>query len=184
MGDMSVYGYDLAMPVVDHMHERSHQHQPFFQVLTRKPIDPNLYPNYPDVDIRDAVTEYLVDIELPGIKNPDMIKCRWVGLKSLVVSGNTERPSWESGSKNEETETKTGTRDAKGEWKPPGPADPYMLVGERRIGPWKRHITFPFDVEMGKLDAKLEAGLLKLRIPKKGHSLPAGEGRVSITAEN
>ena len=41
-----------------------------------------------------------------------------------------------------------------------------MLFGERRIGPVQRTFTFPVDVESDELKARLDAGLLKLRVQK------------------
>ena len=68
----------------------------------------------------------------------------------------------------EEEENKTGTRDAHGNWKGPQLHEPELLAGERRIGPFRRHFTFPEEVDMEKLVAKLDAGLLNIRVPKKG----------------
>ena len=73
----------------------------------------------------------------------------------------------------------TGTRDAHGDWKEPQPHEPELLVGERRVGPFRRHITFPEEVNMDKLIAKLEAGVLHIRVPKKGLSAPK-PGRVDV----
>jgi HSP20 family molecular chaperone IbpA len=187
--DMALYGYDPLIPLVDHPHERSHQHQTFWNSLLRKQPDANLYPNYPDVDVREASTKYLVEVEVPGIKDASEITCEWTQMKSLVVTGCINRPPSESQSPSPEAASRTeaegdrnelGTRESKGEDKPSKHDEPFLLVGERKIGPFRRHFYFPVDVERENLTAKLEAGLLKIRVPKKKHAAPKGDGKISV----
>lgn len=171
-------GYDFPPPLVDHMHPRTHQHQNFFQYLTHQKPRPEDYPNQPDVDIRDAFTEYIVDIEVPGIKNPRDISVTWTTSRNLVISGNAVGP--ESGdSRTEKAENMTGTIGTQGDGKNPQPHEPVLLVRERRLGPFRRYIAFPEEVDMEKLTAKLEAGLLQIRVPKKGSSA-AKTGTVKV----
>lgn len=177
MGDMDLYGFGSPYPLVDHPHERTHQHQTIWRYLSHKGPDPKNYPNYPDVDIRDATGEYLVEIEVPGIKDSSEITCEWISLRRLVVSGSVGRPGSVPAV---EQEGETGTRDAHGDFKPPKPHEPYLLVGERRIGPFRRNFYFPADVEMEKMSAKLEAGLLRLRIPKREEYVPQEGGKINI----
>ena len=182
MADMSLYTDYSTYPVVDHMHQRLHQHQPLVR-FNRKPVDPSTYPNHPDVDIRDAGHEYLIEIEVPGIKDPDKISCQWTGSKSIVVSGTTERPAW---SVQPETRN-TGdvpTRDAQSKGSSSQPTKPFLLIGERRIGPWQRHISFPFDVKPEGLHANLEAGLLKLRVPQKSQDASTRQQKIKIMVEH
>jgi HSP20 family molecular chaperone IbpA len=172
----------LSMPIVDHPHERTHQHRNLLSYLAHQKPQPEAHPNYPDVDVRDAFTEYLIDIEVPGIKAASEISVQWTTSRSLVVSGSCERPG--SKDKKEQpqqprTYSVTGSRDEHGDWKAPDDAsEPYLLIGERRIGPFRRHVNFLVDVETEKLSAKLEAGLLSLRVPKMGHAVP--KGKISI----
>lgn len=55
---------------------------------------------------------------------------------------------------------------------------PYLLSGERRIGTFRREFHFPVDVDMEHLEAKSEAGLLRVKVPKKIHSFPKGSGKI------
>jgi len=153
------YGYDFPPQIADHLHQRNHQHQTFLQYLTNQKPRPEDYPNQPDVDIRDAFTEYIVDIEVPGIKNPHDIKVSWTSSRSLLVSGNVVRP---------EIGHPAAGKDAHEEGKEHHVHEPELLVRERRLGPFRRHFTFPDEVDMEKLVAKLDAGLLTIRVPKKG----------------
>lgn len=189
ISDMALYGYDALIPLVDHPHERSHQHQTFWNSLLRKQPDANLYPNYPDVDVRETSNEYLVEVEVPGIKDAGEIICEWTQMKSLVVSGCINRPPCDSQPRSPETASRKeaegdgdelGTRDSKVEHRPPKQDGAFLLVGERKIGPFRRHFYFPLDVEREKLTAKLEAGLLKIRLPKKKYAAPKGDGKISV----
>ena len=56
----------------------------------------------------------------------------------------------------------------------------YVVLGERRIGSFRRLFTFPVEVEHESMTAKLEAGLLKIRVMKKLHHVPKGSGRIDI----
>jgi len=44
---------------------------------------------------------------------------------------------------------------------------PSVLLGERKLGPWRRTFTLPEDVEMKELKARLEGGLLRIDLPKR-----------------
>ena len=89
------YGGDWApLPFVDRPHERTHQHRTFLQYMARQISPPEQNPNRPDVDIRDSAKEYLVEIEVPGVKNTSEITVRWTSTYGLVVHGTVERPGW------------------------------------------------------------------------------------------
>lgn len=172
------YAYDFPPPIVDHMHQRPHQHRNLFQYLTHQKPRPEDYPNQPDVDIRDAFTEYIIHVEVPGIKDSNSINVTWTTSRSLVISGSVKAP--ESGPiRTDKPDDPTGTRDAHGTWNEPPSHEPELLIGERRLGPFRRHISFPEEVNMEKLTAKLEAGLLTIRVPKKGVSA-AKSGKVDV----
>ena len=68
----------------------------------------------------------------------------------------------------------SGTRGKDVKWETKNPSIhhlPMLLVGERRIGPFRRQLFFPDEVDKEGLVAKLEAGLLKLKVPKHGHKI-------------
>lgn len=164
-------------PMVDHPHERAHQHQSFLRCLAGKQPDPKSIANTPDVDIRDAIAHYLLEIEVPGVRYSANIRCQWTSSKTLIVSGEIERPAY--GQQKKTTSTAGGERNI------PATDDdeeepPYVLVGERRIGSFKRLFTFPVDVDTEKLTAKLDAGLLCITVPKKEHHTPTGNGKVKV----
>jgi len=44
---------------------------------------------------------------------------------------------------------------------------PTLLLGERKIGSWRRTFTLPEDVMMKELKTRLEGGLLRITLPKR-----------------
>jgi HSP20 family molecular chaperone IbpA len=150
------YYYDIPPPLVDHLHERPHQHQNLIQYLAHRPPRPEDHPNQPDVDFRDATKEYLIEIEVPGTKKPSEITVSWTGSRSLLLTGNTLRPDYGSPENTQIEDVQLQPHAGKA----------HLLVGERRVGPFRRYVNFPTDVE--NVSVTLEAGLLKIRAPKKG----------------
>jgi HSP20 family molecular chaperone IbpA len=141
------------VPLVDHPHQRHHS-------MTwglpghghRKP-----QPFYPDIDLHDYGTGYAMDVELPGITNASTIKVEWSSTRDIHVSGSTDRPTTPKAA----TGDKGTSDDAEG--------TPTLLVGERRIGPFHRHFHLPVEVDVKNLKAKLENGLLSIRVEKMKH---------------
>ena len=185
------YGGDfLPLPFVDRQHERPHQHRTFLQYVARRIPPPEENPNRPDVDIRDSTTEYLVDIEVPGVKDTSEVTVKWTSTSSLVVLGTVERPIWGK-LKQEMKEQKPAAPivataekdvDRTSHASESYPQDESLVVGERRLGPFRRHVNFPIEVESGGVTAKLEAGLLSLRVPKAKHLMPKHNVNIEIMA--
>lgn len=183
------YGGDLIpVPLVDHPHQRFHQHHTLLDSLLGRKSHPEAHPNYPDIDMRSTAQEYLIEVEVPGIKDASELSVEWTSSRSLVVCGISERPQWEQNALKDENRlpsgpvtSKTGTRDEHGEWKAPeGGSEQLLLIGERRIGPFRRHFSFPVDVDAETLSAKLESGLLRLRVPKMERHVPKGNIVVKV----
>jgi HSP20 family molecular chaperone IbpA len=170
------YGGDFVpMPIVDHPHERTHQHRTFFQYLARQNPAPEQNPNRPDVDIRDVVTGYLVEIEVPGVKSTREIAVEWISNNILVVIGSVERTA-----RNESLKGRDSLGDSKAsEGQTYGEG---LIIGERRIGPFRRYINFPVEIDADKVTAKLEAGLLILRAPKAEHHVPKHKLNIEVVA--
>ena len=188
--------YEPPHDLVDHTRERLHQHNSFLGVLSRKKPDQKIYPNHPDVDLSDALTHYLIELEVPGVKDVKAIDLTWRGRRCLVISGSTFRSWKQESTATPERISKNGVlsppphpmaavdtngskaQDITGEGRADMP--PYLVVGERRIGSFRREFHFPDDVEMEKIDAQLEAGLLRVVMPKKVHSDAMGSGQVKV----
>jgi HSP20 family molecular chaperone IbpA len=177
--------YEPPLQLADHPRERFHQHNTFLGAIARKDPDQKAYPNRPDVDISDATGYYLVELEVPGIKSADSITVNWTSWRSLVVAGSSFR-SWELDISADPGKISNGDRAGKSPDKNDLDANslkgcevkandvndqlpPFLVTGERRIGSFRREFHFPMDASVEKVEAKLEAGLLRIRIPKKCH---------------
>ncbi|KAK5130945.1 hypothetical protein LTR08_001548 [Meristemomyces frigidus] len=191
---MAVFAYDIPLqPYADHQHDRRHQHQSFMGALAHRQPDPQLSPNHPDVDLSDAIGYYLVEVEVPGIKDTKDITCQWTSWRSLVISGTTTR-SWQSqATKTNSSAAKSGSplakvmsTDSDGSKSEQAVDEsddelpPYLYIAERRIGSFRRQFNFPVDVDMERLTAVLDAGLLCIKLPKKHHDAPKGSGKIKI----
>ena len=182
------YGGDfLPLPFVDRPHERTHQHRTFLQYMARQIPPPEENPNRPDVDIRDSLNEYLVEIEVPGVKSTSEITVKWTSTSSLVVLGKVGRPGWGrlKGIKKQQPAAQVvadGGKDLDqiSHASESYPQDESLVVGERRLGPFRRYVNFPIEIEAEGVTAKLEAGLLTLKVPKAKHLMPKHNVNVEI----
>jgi HSP20 family molecular chaperone IbpA len=144
--------------------------------IARRPsATPASHPNHPDVDVRDTGTDYVMELEVPGLKDVQDIQCRWASSRTLTVSGTIRRPPVSEDDKT--ADNPSAPPDTHGVHSD-GP--PYLLIGERKTGPFRRIFTFPAEVEMEQLNAWLEAGLLSLKVPKKGAAPLKDDGLVKI----
>jgi len=190
----------MPMPFVDYQHDRTHQHQTLLQHLAHQKLPPSSdqNPNRPDVDIRDALTEYVVEIEVPGVKNTRDFSVKWTSNSSLVIVGVVESPTTtgnnktQQGGKTQEPSPPplhpVGGREINGEWEESEKnhqgksSSSSLVVGERRLGNFRRYINFPVEIDAEAVTAKLEAGLLVLRVPKAQHHMPKHNVSVEIVA--
>jgi HSP20 family molecular chaperone IbpA len=145
----------------------------------RKP-NPELYPNHPDADILDCVSHYIIEVEVPGIKDVSKLKIQWLDNTTLIVKGETEQAKQpaptENEDKKEDNKNHAKEQSRACEW-------PYLVIGERRLGPFERRFTFPVQtVEQDNVKAKLEAGLLTLKVPKHHLHLSKRNKTVEIEA--
>jgi len=175
---------DFGPPFLDHLHERPQPHPSLLQYLThRKPRSQQVI-YQPDIDIRDAGSEFVIEVEVPGVSDKNAVKIEWSSSRTLTINGQNDRPPAVNKPSEPEksAELSTGTRGPSGEWIPP-PAEeasaPTLVVAERRIGLFRRQFNFPVDVDMEHMTAKLDSGLLMLHVPKKpAHD--GSSGRVTI----
>lgn len=144
----------------------------------------------------------MIDIEVPGVKDVADLHVQWNNAHQLIVYGETFRPGQpkeseaEAEAKKAEEPTPSVGNDVQsgGEVKAAGELDakasrhaPYeshldqwLLVGERRIGFFRRVFTMPLECDTEKIQATLEAGLLSLKIPKVHHLRRKPEHKVQI----
>jgi len=101
------------------------------------------------LDVAESEDDYIVKASLPGI-NPDDLDITFSG-KTLTIKGEYK-----------EEETEEGTQ--------------YHLR-ERRFGSFARSISLPTTIESDAIEARYEAGVLTLRLPKTEEVKPK---RISV----
>jgi HSP20 family molecular chaperone IbpA len=57
---------------------------------------------------------------------------------------------------------------------------PFLVIGERRIGSFRREFHFQMDIVVEKVEAKLEAGLFRARVRRKSHMDLKGVIKVGV----
>ncbi len=98
----------------------------------------------PAVDMRETDSEYLLDVDLPGLQNDD--------IDITVV---------------EDTLTLQGTRKAEQQNNEGG-----VHRRERSFGSFRRSFRFPGGVDAEKITARFEHGVLHVRVPKPAEAKP------------
>ncbi len=93
---------------------------------------------FPAVNIWEDGESLYLEAELPGVAQSD--------LEILVSAGDQLT--------------------IKGERKDLKPESGVWHRQERAVGSFARTLTLPFDVDQGKVDARLENGILRLQLPK------------------
>lgn len=176
---------------VDHPYEQQSKPMRFLRGFSRKRSKQKTIPTRPTTDIRDAGSHYMMEVEAPGVKDESSITLYWTTPRSLVVAGNTFRPeSFDNGlpltiaaggcdipnthvglddkeikalqsSKRKQLDTTKAMQRSEDpqSW-------PHLLVSERMINFFRREYYFPVDIDMGNVKASLEAGLLRINLPK------------------
>ncbi len=107
---------------------------------------------FPPINVRETDADYLVECELPGLKMEDL---------EVTVTGDQL--------------TVAGTRPET----TPG-EDATLHRRERDAGAFSRAITLPGAVEPDRCEARLQHGVLSLRIPKSDAAKPK---RIEVRAE-
>lgn len=103
------------------------------------PIDRRMGNQLPAIDVHETDSQYLVDVNLPGIKKEDIHVSMENGI--LTVQGET---------KTEEKEEKGGK----------------LIRHERHVGSYMRQFSVGSEVDPDTIDAKFENGVLSLQLTK------------------
>ncbi|MCJ1314067.1 hypothetical protein MMC25_007747 [Agyrium rufum] len=186
------YQPDFPPPLIDNLHQRQHQHRSLLQYWLNVHPAPELHPNQPDVDIRESTKAYYIDVEVPSFRNISEFELVWTGKHSLLLQGTVNRPpivlpleksssaqpGVEASTKPEAKkpqDTKTTDKDhaSTGKAAPAAAAEEdapspriTLIVGERRIGAFRRHFHFPDEIDKDSVNVHLEAGVLTVWVQK------------------
>ncbi|KAK5203156.1 hypothetical protein LTR96_011003 [Exophiala xenobiotica] len=143
-------------------------------------INPGPHMLSPRIDTLESKKAFYIDVELPGLESEDKMKLRWIGSNTLLleaVVGRQRTPEDEvaredNSSQPTEEEAAMGTQAAEVDnkdqietWEKKEPAV-YLTLNERPLGLYARAFNFPVDVHHEKTTAKLNAGLLRITVPK------------------
>jgi HSP20 family molecular chaperone IbpA len=159
----SQYPLDYDLPIVDHIHALRHGiHWP---LISSHKLGAETF--HPDVDIRDYDTGYAIDVELPGLSDKRSIKVEWTSKHDITMSGSLTRPDVPTSTKHPDN----NGHDTLSAGNPKGDIEkneltPTLLVSERKTGHFCRKFHLPMEVDAANLRAKLENGLLKIRVEK------------------
>ncbi|KIW20008.1 hypothetical protein PV08_00583 [Exophiala spinifera] len=139
----------------------------------------------PRTDVRETPKSFYVEVELPGIKDKTELHLRWTSTRTLLVTSKITRPEIPESemvydpdtegileptpTEEEREERPVEGGEAKKEEETPAKLEPHLTVHERLIGDYMRAFNFPVDVDRDETHAKLDAGLLKVIVPKLTH---------------
>jgi HSP20 family protein len=133
----------------------------------------------PNFDIHETEHEYILEGEFPGISDKKNISIEFTDDNTILVHGKMERSTqgWKDASQGnvkqatieaaEEQKAIEGTDSTqKTEKKEKEKKKPKYWVSERSVGEFSRSFRFPGDVDVDRVKASLEHGILKVVVPK------------------
>lgn len=143
--------------------------------------DRDLDVHQPKADVRETLKNFYVEIELPGIRDKSELHLRWTSMRTLLVTSNTTRPEIPEAEladvpvvkpaapQEPELDHQLEPRKSTSTNGSNPKKEPHLTVHERLIGDVLRAFNFPVDVDRDSTTAKLDAGLLRVIIPKVEH---------------
>lgn len=122
--------------------------QPDFLSFT-KPKDRPQAPFTPAFDFLETTHEYILEGEFPGLHDKKQTVIEFTDAQTISIRGKIER--------REESERIVK---GKGEW------GDKAWVTERKVGEFRREVTFPGSIDVEAARATLEYGVLRIVVPK------------------
>ena len=115
---------------------------------------------------------YVLEIELPGITDPEQLIIEWMTSRTLLVEGLTQRPDLPTATppENPKSPPNGSSREASIPLAPTAGSstkEAKILLSERRVGKFQSHFTFPVHVDPHMMETKLEGGLHQITINKQ-----------------
>jgi HSP20 family molecular chaperone IbpA len=144
----------------------------------------------PRFNVAETETNYVLEGELPGVRDKESINVVWLQNQVLVVHGTIDSAGATTAARpaqSDEVKDANIKEPAPLNGKPPAESTgsrsrttfPRQLLQERHIGPFERSFTFPGEVGMDDMKASLTDGLLRIVVPKKIRSA-SSEKRVPV----
>jgi HSP20 family molecular chaperone IbpA len=121
----------------------------------------------PLVDIRETPDQFVLDVELPGLKISKDLKISWSSSRVIVVHGDNQRhaiPGVDEGSS--EAAGEKASSDANGANQTNQEDAVHYVERERHIGKFRRVFEFATDVDHETMKTILRYGLLTIVVDK------------------
>ncbi|KAL7274793.1 hypothetical protein RUND412_002292 [Rhizina undulata] len=143
----------------------------------------------PNFDVHETPHAYILEGELPGIEDKSKIDMEFTDSQTLLVRGKIEKSYDQTfGGDQPEQKQAEGAAETKKESQEitnigspetavlkaeSGAPGTKFWVSERTIGEFQRSFQFPSSIDIDKVQASLDHGILKVVVPKKEQ----GKGR-------
>ncbi|KAH8651286.1 hypothetical protein BX600DRAFT_441721 [Xylariales sp. PMI_506] len=114
----------------------------------------------PHTDIRETAEKYYIDVELAGLVAKEDYSLKWTNSRTLLVQAQIKRPQLPEEVAAASLPERTPGFDVE-------PRKFHFLARERGIGTFARAFYFNVDVDHDRIEAQLQAGLLRLVLLKK-----------------
>jgi len=146
----------------------------------------------PKFDVKEAKDNYVLEGELPGIDQKDIV-IEFADEQTITVKGRTERVRQEgteptatevdANGKNESGQASSSTEVTTTGPKDVAKHDPQHTywVSERSVGEFARSFSFPNPVDHDKVKASMKNGILSIVVPKMQKAKT--QKRVHISSE-
>ncbi|ETI21816.1 hypothetical protein G647_05885 [Cladophialophora carrionii CBS 160.54] len=147
----------------------------------------------PKFDVKEAKDSYILEGELPGINQKDVV-IEFADEQTITVKGRTEHTREEGSKPTPATEVDTNGKDENAQAssstevtttgsKDVGKHNPQHTywVSERSVGEFARSFSFPNPVDQDNVKASMKNGILSIVVPKLQKA--KSQRRIQISAE-
>ncbi|KAA8899485.1 putative heat shock protein Hsp30/Hsp42 [Sphaerosporella brunnea] len=146
---------------------------PLFRALVQaEPENTSGQPFQPKFDVYETPNAYVLEGELPGLKDKKSLEIEFTDNQTVVIAGKIDKPTIlvEPQPPEQQVEEDKPERQAQTEEIQPRKKKakkPKCWVSERAYGPFRRIFRFPQTVDTDNAKASLQDGVLELIVPKK-----------------
>jgi len=138
---------------------------------------------FPELDICETNGGYWIDLALPGTTKPEVATIEWATTRELSIRGHITRLPFPDNKSGKDLGPKGAPADLNGISATPELPASYQrfVLQESSLGWFHRSITFPVDIDSDNVKAKLEAGLLRVWVPKARQNLDTKPKTVTVS---
>jgi len=144
------------------------------QAQAHHPASPQRRAFSPNFDVQETEKEYVLEGELPGLADKSKVSIEFTESQTLLVRGRLDRSADSASASSSHKPTVEDAEDeadkAVGGKKKEDVAKetrPKYWVSERVVGEFERSFSFPGSIDVDRVSAKLEHGILRIVVPKR-----------------